>query len=242
MGQKKIAILERDDLGPVFARADHQENAIEVNGRAFYAMPPLVQEFVLIHEVCHLRHNEWDEARTNQLAARIFIERARSDADREQRQRFLSYLDGTDGDYSNWWQAVIAAIPAAFNLGTTIYGIVKNQNAGWYSWDTATQQSNLKAMLKASFEESRKSSSRSAADFFWEQLQYYTNKDDSLEKFLSRSGNAWVRQYIAKYEKSYGFGFDEVTPIDITAYPLVIVAIGAVVAFIIYRIVKKSKK
>lgn len=242
MGQKKIAILERDDLGPVLARADHQENAIEVNGMVFYALPPLVQEFVLCHEVCHLEHDEWNEARTNQLAARLFLERARSDADRDQRQRFLSYLDGTDGDYSNWWQAVIAAIPAVFNLGTTIYGIVKNQNAGWYSWDTATQQSNLKAMLKASFEESRKSSSRSAADFFWEQLQYYTNKDDSLEKFLGRSGNAWVRQYIAKYEKSYGFGFDEVTPIDITAYPLVIVAIGAVVAFIIYRIIKKSKK
>ena len=242
MGQKKIAILERDDLGPVLARADHEENAIEVNGRAFYALPPLVQEFVLCHEVCHLVHNEWDEARTNQLAARLFLERARSAADREQRQRFLSYLDGTDGDYSNWWQAVIAAIPAAFNLGTTIYGIVKNQNAGWYSWDKATQQSNLNVMLKAAFEQSRKSRSRSAADFFWEQLEPNTNKDDSLEKFLSRSGNAWVRQYITKYEKAYGFGFTEVTPIDLTAFPLVIVAIGAVVAFIIYRIIKKSKK
>lgn len=241
MGQK-ITIVERTDLGPVLARADHQENAIEVNGRAFYALPPLVQEFVLCHEVCHLRHNEWDEARTNQLAARLFLERARSAADREQRQRFLSYLDGTDGDYSNWWQAVIAAIPAAFSLGTTIYGIVKNQNAGWYSWDKATQQSNLNVMLKAAFEQSRKSRSRSAADFFWEQLEPNTNKDDSLEKFLSRSGNAWVRQYIAKYEKAYGFGFTEVTPIDLTAYPLVIVAIGAVVAFVIYRIIKKSKK
>ena len=240
MGQK-ITIVERTDLGPVLARADHQENAIEVNGRAFYALPPLVQEFVLCHEVCHLRHNEWDEARTNQLAARLFLERARSAADREQRQRFLSYLDGTDGDYSNWWQAVIAAIPAAFSLGTTIYGIVKNQNAGWYSWDKATQQSNLNVMLKAAFEQSRKSRSRSAADFFWEQLEPNTNKDDSLEKFLSRSGNAWVRQYIAKYEKAYGFGFTEVTPIDLTAYPLVIVAIGAVVAFIIYRIIKNRK-
>ena len=242
MGQQKITIVERKDLGPVLARADHQENAIEVNGKAFYALPPMVQEFVLCHEVCHLQHNEWNEARTNRLASELFIRRSKSADDRMERERFLSYLDGTDGQYSNWWQAVIAAIPAMFNLGTTIYGVVKNQNAGWYSWDDTSKRANLDTMLKQAFEQSRKSGSQSAAEYFWAQMQIYTNKDDSLDQFMNRSGNAIVGQYVKKYEKAYGFGFKEVTPIDITAYPLAIVAIGGLIAFIVYKIIKKYKK
>ena len=236
---EEIAIREVDDLGPVLARADHQDNAIEVNARAFYRLPPMVQEFVLCHEVCHLRHNEWDEARTNALAARLFMSRARSDADRRQRQEFLSYLDG-HGGYSNFaWGALISGI---VSLGSTVYGIIKQRNSGWYSWDRTTAQSNLDVMLTTAFEESRRSSSKSASDYFWAQMQQYDFKDDSVDKFLSRGDNAWVKPVITKYEKKYGFGFTEVTPIDLTAYPLAIVAIGAVVAFIVYRIIKKTKK
>ena len=238
----KITILERADLGPVIARADHQENAIEVNAKAFYALPPMVQEFVLCHEVCHLKHNEWDEARTNRLASQLFLSRSKNAADRKERERFLSYIDGSDSNYSNWWQAIIAAIPALANLGMSIYTSVKNQNAYWYSWDDATRRSNLDTLLRAAFEESRKSSTHSAAEFFWAQMQAYTNKDSSLDQFMNRSGNAIVGQYVRKYEKEYGFGFEEVTPIDITAYPLVIVAIGAVAALLIYWIIKKLKK
>lgn len=232
-------MVERDDLGPVLARADHQENAIEVNKKAFYGLPPMVQEFVLCHEVCHLRHNEWDEGETNRLASELFLDRASNAEDLRNRREFLSYLDGTDGDYSNWWQIVVSAIPALANLGINIYNGIKESNAGWYSWSDATKQANLRTMLTSAFEEARKSSSKSAADFFWQQLRAYTNKDGSLEDFLDRSQNAWVKQTIAQYENRYGFNFYKVTPIDLTAYPLAIVAIGAVVGFIIYRIIKK---
>ena len=233
---------ECEDLGPVLARADHRDNAIEVNGKAFYQLPPMVQEFIMCHEVCHLKHEEWDEARTNQLASTLFLQRSKDAADRTERERFLSYLDGAEAKYSNWWQAVLAVIPSLFNLGTTIYGIYTTQNAGWYSWDGTTQRSNLETMLKSSFEQSRRSSQHSAAEYFWAQMQRYTNKDDSLNEFLGRSDNSWVRSYIKKYEKSYGFGFEEVTPIDLTAYPIVIIAIGAVVGYVVYKIVKKRKK
>ena len=238
----KITILERADLGPVIARADHQENAIEVNAKAFYALPPMVQEFVLCHEVCHLKHNEWDEARTNRLASRLFLSRAKSADDLRERERFLSYIDGSDSQYSNWWQAIIAAIPALANLGFSIYASVKNQNAGWYSWDDATRRSNLDAMMRAAFEQSRRSARHSASEYFWAQMQAYTNKDDSLDQFMNRSGNAIVGQYARKYAQEYGFGFAEVTPVDLTAYPIVIVAIGAVAALLIYWIIKKTKK
>lgn len=226
----------------MLARADHELNVIEVNKAAFYRLPPMMQEFVLCHEVCHLKHHEWDEAETNRLASRLFMERATSDADRKERAKFLSYLDGTDGEYSNWWQAVLTAIPAAFNLGTTIWGTIKQRNSGWYSWDDATQRSNLNVMLTQAFEQSRKTNKKSAAQIFWQQLQAYDFKDDSLDKFLSRSGNAWVSGRIAAYEKKYGFGFDAVTPIDLTAFPLVIIAIGALVGVVVYKIIKNQKK
>ena len=242
--QEKITIREREDLGPVLARADHQDNAIEVNAKAFYSLPPMVQEFVMCHEVCHLKHNEWDEQRTNRLAADLFLKRSKGAEDRNEREQFLSYLDGDESQYSNFgfWQALLSVAPALYNLGTTIFGIYKTQNAYWYSWDDKTKRSNLQTMLNTAFEESRRSSKRSAADFFWSQMQHYTNKDDSLTEFLARSENAWVKVYIVKYENSYGFGFEEVTPIDLTAYPLVIVAIGAVVGYVVYKIIKNRKK
>lgn len=240
--EAKIRIVDREDLGPVLARADHELNVIEVNKAAFYKLPPMMQEFVLCHEVCHLRHNEWDEVETNRLASRLFMERSANEADRAERRKFLSYLDGTDGDYSNWWQAVLAALPAAFNLGSSIYGAIKQSNSGWYGWDTTTQKANLDVMLTQAFEQSRKTSKQSAAQIFWQQLQQYDFKDDSLAEFLARSDNSWVRSRVAAFEKKYGFRFDAVTPVDLTAFPLAIVAIGALVGFVVYKIIKKRKK
>lgn len=238
-----IEVVEVADLGPVIARADHQENVIEVNRRIFYGLPPMAQEFVLCHEVCHLTHNEWDEGRTNQLAAQLFLSRAKGDTDLKARKHFLSYLDG-NGGYSNEAIAaiVIAAVSAAVAIGSTIYSIVASRNAGWYSWNQATKKTWLESALRTSFEQARRSGSHSAAEFFWAQLSACTNKDESLEEWQGRSVNDWTKNIIAKYEKTYGFGFKEVTPIDLTVYPLVIVAIGALIGFIVYRIIKKRKK
>ena len=235
---EKITIVEREDLGPVLARADHQENVVEVNGKAFYKLPPMVQEFVLCHEVCHLRHNEWDEARTNALASRLFLSRAQDEDDLAARREFLSYIDG-EGGYTNF--DFFALIGSAISLGSTVFGIIKNRNAGWYSWDRATQRANLRVMLDQAFTQSRRSSKRSAEEFLWAQLQNYTNKDDSLSKFLSRSDNSWVKAEIRAYEEEYGFSLGEVTPLDLTAFPLLIVAIGAVVGWAVFTIIKNRK-
>lgn len=238
---EKITIVEREDLGPVMARADHQENVVEVNGKAFYKLPPMVQEFVLCHEVCHLRHNEWDEERTNALASRLFLSRAHDEDDLAARREFLSYIDG-EGGYANFDPlSIIGTIGAAFSLGSTVFGIIKNRNAGWYSWDRATQRANLRVMLDQAFTQSRRSSKHSAEEFLWAQLQNYTNKDDSLSKFLSRGDNSWVKAEIRAYEEEYGFSLGEVTPLDLTAFPLLIVAIGAVVGWAVFTIIKNRK-
>ena len=238
-----IKVRECADLGPVIARADHQTNTIEVNRKIFYGLPPMVQEFVLCHEVCHLRHNEHDEARTNQMAAELFMQRATGDEDRRLRADFLEYLYGKEGDYSNELATIIiSAVSAAVAIGTTIYSIVSARNAGWYTWNAATQKKWLESALTTAFEQSRASGSRSAADYFWAQLAGCTAKDESLDEWLGRSSNEWVKNVIKKYEKAYGFGFKEVTPIDLTTFPLAIVAIGALAAFLVFRIIKKTKK
>ena len=238
-----IGIREADDLGPVIARADHRDRAIEVNRQLFYRLTPEVQEFVLCHEVCHLRYEEYDEGRTTALAADLYLRRSTDPADRQKRERFLSYLAGAGGDYSNWWQIVIAAIPAAFSLGMSIYGAVKESNSGWYSWNQQTRRDNMKTMLTQAFEESRKSNERSAADILWyDILLQYDNKDNSLDKFLARSENAWVKAEIAKYEKAYGFGINDVTPIDWLAFPAVKIALSAAFVMAVILLVRKIKK
>lgn len=241
-----IEIRECADLGPVIARADHRDHAIEVNRQVFYQLPSLVQEFVLCHEVCHLQADEYNEAVTNHLAAQLFLSRATNEADCSRRAEFLAYLDGKEGDYTNFSVAAITAIIGAVaTVGTTVYGIVKQRNAGWYSWDNATQQSNLRVMLANAFEESRKSSTKSAKDFFWEEMQQYDNKDNGYDKFISRSGNAWVKDYVAQFEQKYGFKFDEVTPVDLLAFTGVKVALGVLVglaAFMIIKHIIKNRK
>ena len=235
-----IAIRECVDLGPVIARADHRDRAIEVNSRIFYGLPPMVQEFVLCHEVCHLQYDEHDEAVTNQLAVQLFLDRATSEADRQARIEFLAFADGKEGRYSNEIaMIVIAAVTAAFSISMTIADIVKTRNAGWYSWDLRTQETNVRSMLTKAFEQSRRSSLSSAKDFFWEDLKQYNNKDKNFEKFINRDGNAWVGNYIAAFEKKYGFGFYEVTPVDWTAYTGAKIALGALAGLAIFFIVKK---
>ena len=236
----KITLREAD-LGPVIARADHQDGAIEVNSKIFYELPPMVQEFVLCHEVCHLMYGEHDEGRTNMLASKLFMDRAKGDADRRVRADFLAYMDGKE--YSNFdVSAIIAAARAAIGLGTTVYDTIKDRDALWYSWTDAVKRASLNVMLSDAFEGSRKTSRESAAQIFWTQMYQYTNKDDDLEEFLNRSENAWVKPVISQYERSYGFGFDEVTPIDLTAFPLLIVAVGALLGFAIYKFIKNRKK
>lgn len=234
-----IEVREVEDLGPVIARADHQDNAIEVNRRIFYGLPPMAQEFVLCHEVCHLKHNEWDETRTNQLAVELFMSRAKDEADKQARSKFVSYLYAEG--YGNLEPAsiamiVIAAVSAAAQISMTIYSYVSARNAGWYSWNQGTKKKWLEVALTNAFEQSRASTSRSASQFFWAQMSGVTNKDESLEEWMGRKENEWVKAVITRYEKAYGFGFDEVTPVDLTVYPVVIIAIGAVAALLIYWI------
>lgn len=219
-------IIREADLGPVIARTDHRDGAIEVNRQVFYKLPPLMQEFVLCHEMVHLRYGVRDEADTNALAAQIFMERAQSPDDADDRQVFLSYLHDTGHDNFDF----VGLGLGLFSLGTTVAGIIKNRNAGWYSWSDAERTTNLKAMLANAFEKSRRSKTLPASAFFWQEMQQYTNKDKSLEKFLSRSGNSWVSAYIASYESKYGFGFYDVTPIDWLALPAVRIALAAVIA------------
>ena len=238
MGQKEEIVIREAALGPVIARADHQDRAIEVNKDIFYRLPPMVQEFVLCHEVCHLQYGERDEARTNELSTRLFLSRASSVDDMRQRREFVSYMDGRD--YDNFaWEALIGAV---VSLGTTVYGIISNRNAGWYKWDDATKQANLKVMLTNAFEQSRRTWQQSASDLFWKQMSAYTNKDDTLDQFLNRRTNAWVQDYITQYEKKYGFGFREVTRIDLTAFPLAMLAVGLLVGAAAYLVIKKLRK
>lgn len=238
MARKTQIEIREADLGPVIARADHVDGAIEVNSEIFYKLPPMVQEFVLCHEVCHLRYEEWDEARTNRLASDLFISRASGDDDRKVREKFVGYMDGRD--YSNFaWETLIAGV---VNAGFTAYGIIAQRNGGWYKLDDSTKRSMAQALVEESFEQSRRSGSKSAADFFWSAMRNYTAKDDSLEQFLGRSDNSFVQQYITAAEKRYGFGFSEVTPIDLTAFPVVMVAIGIAIGYIVFRIIKKYRK
>lgn len=237
MGEK-IEIRDAD-IGAVIARADHHDFAIEVNSNVFYRLPPLLQEFILCHEVCHLIYGERNEARTNILAKEVFLKRAYDEEDRRRREEFFSYVDARGFDDFSW-AAIVALIPAVANLSSTIYYGIKARNAGWYGWNKEIKAANLNTMLVNAFENARRSSNMSASQFFWEEMRVYTFKDNSVDDFLSR--NNWVRNVIASYEQKYGFGFKEIKPADITAFPIVIIAVGVLLGLFLYKLLKRRKK
>ena len=82
-------VIQMDDLGAVIARADFDNQTIELNAKIFPNLPPMAQELVMCHEVCHLKYNDHEEAATNARAIQLFMQRSTNAADREKRKKFL---------------------------------------------------------------------------------------------------------------------------------------------------------
>lgn len=239
-------VIQVADLGPVIARADFHNRTIELNGKIFPNLPPMVQEYVMCHEVCHLRYDDHDEAATTLRAQQLFLARANGHADLAERKHFLSTTI-TQQQYGNEIAVgLILLIAGAITLtATTVGGIislVKARNIGWYSWNDAVQRQNLAVMLDEAFSSAKEGADKPASDYFWLQLDQYTAKDDSLEQFLGRKSNLWVNDVIPQYEAKWGFGFTEVYEKKIYDHLWFKALMAVAVAAIVYLVVERVRK
>lgn len=201
-------VIHRADLGSVIARADFLKQTIELNDAIYPNLPPMTQELVMCHEVCHLAYGEHDEARTQQLAEALFLRRAKNAEDRELR---LAAIGKGSSRYGNEIAIglILTIVGAVLAVTAGAATLIIKRNEGWYSWSTVTRKQRMAQMLDQAFQNAKASESRTPADYLWEQLNVYTAKDSDFDQFLSRSANSWVRAEIEKYEQYYGFGFNE---------------------------------
>lgn len=229
---QEFPVVQRTLPSHIYARADHESRLIEVNASVYPHLDPLMREFVMCHEVCHLEWDDHDETRTNTRACVLFVERGTTPVDRQKRIEWIKAMMHDDPRYSNEIVVLVTCICAAIVAACTITAAtivaVRKRNVGWYSWDRKMQEEYLRRTLTDSFEKAMESDSSSARTFFWEDFARYTAKDKNFEKFINRRENNWVKKIITEAEAYYGFGFDELyrPPEEESAIPKIALGIG----------------
>lgn len=83
------------DIGHWLARCDHSTNVIELHSVEYPKLSPLYRDYVWIHECVHLLYNVYDEAECNRITDEIFVQRATSERDRKERERFIQASNGS---------------------------------------------------------------------------------------------------------------------------------------------------
>lgn len=234
------------DTGHWLARCDHVSKTIELNKQEFFKLSPFYQEYIWIHEHVHLMYDVYDEYECNRITDQIFISRAKDEEDRVARIRFV--VTSNDSSKSNIWGVVISA---AVTLITGVANaVITKRNSGYYSLSGEQQRQLVDNYLSTAFMESLLTSEKSAKTIFWSYLQpsIPRKKEQTYEGWLKN--NSWCKDLVSKYEAEYGFGFDEITPIDKWAHPeyrkkyisiIAGVVVVVVVIVVLFSIIRKKK-
>lgn len=214
--EKKIT-YRLTDTGHWMARCDHSSNVIELNQREFFKLSPMLQDYIWIHENVHLIHDIYDEAECNRITDEIFISRAKNEKDRRDRINFVVRSSDSSTTKSNFWSVLIGRV---LSLGTQFAtSTIRNNNAGYYSLGIDDRKRLVDSLLLESFQASLLTDSQSAKDIFWQNLSPTIARRKEQTYAGWRASNEFIDEYIEKYERHYGFGFDEILPSDPMAHP-----------------------
>lgn len=234
------------DIGHYIARCDHQAGVIELNRTEFPRLSPMMKDFVWCHECVHLIYGIRNESKCNEITYRIFVGRARNERERRERTRFVSASKGSPyvSNLDPWSEVIGFIVDSAVDFTTnTVYNKAffdNYENGGFASLDLATQKKLVDLMMAQAFRKSRRVDDRSAKDFFWLYMEQYVDKtmDSDYSKFISR--HRWVSDYIAQYEKKYGFAFDDVARNNTDLY--LWTAVGTIAIIVVILLIKKYRK
>ncbi len=220
MEEKKIT-YKLTDTGHWMARCDHSTNVIELNEREFFKLSPMHQDYIWIHEHVHLLNNVYDESECNRITDEIFLSRAKDEADRRERVNFIIRSNDNSLSKNNFWSMLLVSLVGSLvGLGaSTAKNAIANRNAGYYSLGEADQKRYVDNLLSEAFMASLLTDTQSAKDIFWQNLSsvIYRKKEQNFAAWYSN--NTFIDEYIEKYENEYGFGFNDITPVNKLAHP-----------------------
>lgn len=233
------------DTGHWMARANHDTGLIELNRRDFPRLSPMTRDYIWVHEWVHLIYNIYDEAQCNEIADKIFVSRAKTDAERCEREEFVKDSYGTPYSSGIAVTAVVGIVSTVISLGIKAYKIFgQAKSEGYYALNSNDRYSLLSNLINASFE-AAKEGGKSAKQIFWSYIAQCPGVEPTYDEFINNQANHIARSYIAKCEVKYGFKFDTVLPVDWWSKPIVkysLIALAVVATVLVFMKLKKTKK
>ena len=236
------------DTGHWLARCDHSTGVIELNRREYPKLSPLYKDYVWCHEYVHLLYDIYDEGECNRIVNQIFVGRGKTEAERRERLEFILKSEGrpavsglvseTNPIVWGLQKASDIAINIITNAKISKAALEANENSGFNALSEDDQKAAVAIMLDYAFKKARRSSTRTAQNFFMAKMEPYLTPLSISSYAALVSRYKWIADEIAAYEKRYGFGFTEVKPADnsdLLIGAAVAVAILTVAVYLIYK-------
>jgi len=208
------------DTGHWMARCDHSTGVIELNRREYPKLSPIFRDYIWCHEYIHLLCDIYDEAECNRIVNQIFVGRAKNDSERRQRLQFLMNSESrpnTSGMNAISWgltKLIGIVVDISTNAKISAQSLEANEKSGFNALSEEDQRAAVDIMLSYAFRKARRSSTRTAQNFFMAKMEPYLTplSINSYAALVSRY--KWIANEIGSYEKRYGFGFTEIKPAD----------------------------
>lgn len=248
------------DTGHWLARCNHDTRVIELNKRDFPNLSPLMKDYIWVHEYVHLLYSVYDEAQCNAITDQIFVSRGKTERERRARLDFIEkskgsasvsgYLSGGFEGESAGDNAVGFGISQFVNIAINFINDLKynedafsrNEKSGFNGLTLDKQKEVIYSFLRQSFRLARRSSSRSAYNFFMGKMQPLMTPLSISSYSLLLERYPWILDEIQYYEKEYGVDFMAVTPADYSDVLWLVVIVVAILVAGVYLFKKYKLK
>lgn len=230
------------DTGHWLARCNHDTGLIELNRRDYPRLSPMMQDYIWVHEYVHLLYNLYDEAQTNAIADKIFISRAKTPAERIEREAFVQNSGGEPMS-GIAITAIVGIATTVISLGVKAYQVFgqAKEGSGYYGLSSGDRYLLVRDLVSASFV-AAKNSGVSPQAVFWSQMSQCAGVESDYSAWLAN--NSFAKGIIAEYEKAYGRRFDVAAPVSYWSKPVVkysLAALAIIAAVLIFIKIKKKR-
>lgn len=230
------------DTGHWLARCNHDTGLIELNRRDYPRLSLMMRDYIWVHEYVHLLYNLYDEAQTNAIADKIFISRAKTPAERIEREAFVQNSGGEPMS-GIAITAIVGIATTVISLGVKAYQVFgkAKEVSGYYGLISGDRYLLVKELVNASFG-AAKNSGVSPQAVFWSQMSQCVGIESDYSAWLAN--NSFAKGIIAEYEKAYGRRFDVAAPVSYWSKPVVkysLAALAIIAAVLIFIKIKKKR-
>lgn len=233
------------DTGHWMARSNHDTGLIELNRRDFPHLSPMTQDYIWVHEWVHLVYDIYDEAQCNEIADKIFVSRAKTDAERREREEFVKDSYGTPYSSGIAVTAIVGIATTVISLGVKAYQVFgqAKEGSGYYGLSSGDRYLLVKDLVNGAFAAAVEQGGVSPQAVFWAHMSQCSGVESDYSSWLANNG--FAKGVISQAEAAYGRSFDKVVPVRFWSKPVVkysLIALAVIAAVLVFVKLRKTKK